>query len=1069
MAKRTMPSDGPYKPGDKVFVWISPVNANAIASKAWKKERWIRGTVISQEDAMVNVHVDNAVMRVNQSKVRRDHDEWHDVAVPGLDTSEPVPLAVEDEDDYEPDIAEYAEAYLGEQAHWFCQTGKCDVVELFSSNTGLSWHMARLNMKVGEPVDHKHGWSFNSKRKQNQVWKQLEKLDPEYVLITNPSPNSWKYSVFKFCLDVMKWQVDRGKGFLVIAPPDSGFAQFLAWKKFQKDRIKYHIGCSNLDMTNYCRCDPSIKNLRVFYNHDEDFDMLEPQHAFRREGKLWNDPQWKVLPSYLCSFIAQFTQLVPLRDMRQYFLFEDLLEHFDDGALCGTAMFLDREPECSCLLQDLHHVETSIPVPLKHILPQRFTTQLLVQTLRKIDQLPRSTEANVRESTDSRIIELIPGLQDVRKKTLPQMYFEDCSVFRGTYGRVNPLFQHPEDAVLLIWKPGDYDHVYFMFVSQLYPHHEQFKIHEWSMIVFSRETTGAIKRRVEDPPSSSSTPPNGDDHIHPDQHGDVPPNDDEMLSGDEPENPLDDDNQPDYNTGPDPDDDDDQEYIIPDDYGPPPDDDLDMPGIQDSGETHQPSSPSTPFSNPDIPIEEIADPGQDDDSPPGPDPTTQIQAAPDFGSYDVTGFKQFEQYLAKNGKKQPKAESVITQEVLRKYAKEIKQAKLEEFRSFLDFTAMTFRDKRRHKIDNYVTGRWVLTIKVDKDGQFKKFKARWVCRGFQDAQKYDLQTDSPTATRYGFRVASQHAASMYWDLFHLDLKTAFLQGETYDLDRRVIHVQLPTDIGLPLYLVGLCTRSVYGLADAPRRWWNRLDKFLISLGIQPTRADRCTYVCYDGAFKEPKQVSFADSEATEPAPVTYYVSSQDSEEARDESSDIAEEVHNLLPSERTYLATTPQLTPEIVEELLEHFMDPVNGSNAKGRKPIGMCCLHVDDLFITGNPEFLEKFKKVVKSQFKIGHEDVNDLMFTGQRVKWIIDEKTKNKSHITVEQSLCVSELTEVVIPKGLKDEDKCDKDLHTAYRQIVSDPMELMCWPLQGGLGGAVLDGLGRLAGLALLRLLE
>ena len=40
------------------------------------------------------------------------------------------PLAVEDGDDYEPSIAEYAEAYLGEQAHWFCQTGKCDVVEL---------------------------------------------------------------------------------------------------------------------------------------------------------------------------------------------------------------------------------------------------------------------------------------------------------------------------------------------------------------------------------------------------------------------------------------------------------------------------------------------------------------------------------------------------------------------------------------------------------------------------------------------------------------------------------------------------------------------------------------------------------------------------------------------------------------------------------------------------------------------------------------------------------------------------------------------------------------------------
>ena len=97
-----------------------------------------------------------------------------------------------------------------------------------------------------------------------------------------------------------------------------------------------------------------------------------------------------------------------------------------------------------------------------------------------------------------------------------------------------------------------------------------------------------------------------------------------MLSGGEPEDPLDDDHQPDYNTGPDPDDnDDDQEFIIPGYYGPPPDDDLDMPGIQDSGEPHNPSSPPTPFSNPDVPIEEIADPGQDDDPSPGPDPTSE--------------------------------------------------------------------------------------------------------------------------------------------------------------------------------------------------------------------------------------------------------------------------------------------------------------------------------------------------------------------------------------------------------------------------------------------------------------
>ena len=53
-------------------------------------------------------------------------------------------------------------------------------------------------------------------------------------------------------------------------------------------------------------------------------------------------------------------------------------------------------------------------------------------------------------------------------------------------------------------------------------------------------------------------------------------------------------------------------------------------------------------------------------------------------------------------------------------------------------------------------------------------------------------------------------------------------------------------------------------------------------------------MCYDGAFKEPKQVSFADSDTTEPSPVTYYVSSSEDEVTRHESSDIAEEVHKSL-------------------------------------------------------------------------------------------------------------------------------------------------------------------------------
>ena len=53
--------------------------------------------------------------------------------------------------------------------------------------------------------------------------------------------------------------------------------------------------------------------------------------------------------------------------------------------------------------------------------------------------------------------------------------------------------------------------------------------------------------------------------------------------------------------------------------------------------------------------------------------------------------------------------------------------------------------------------------------------------------------------------------------------------------------------------------------------------------------------------------------------------------------------------------------------------------------------------------------------------------------MEWQLDVKTKKKSHIVVEQSLCVSELTEIVIIRGQKDEDKCDKDMHTAYPSLL------------------------------------
>ena len=108
-------------------------------------------------------------------------------------------------------------------------------------------------------------------------------------------------------------------------------------------------------------------------------------------------------------------------------------------------------------------------------------------------------------------------------------------------------------------------------------------------------------------------------------------------------------------------------------------------------------------------------------------------------------------------------------------------------------------------------------------------------KDFLDKQKDQQQTDSPTASRPGFRLACQFAANNEHDLYHIDLKTAFLQGEAYD-DCRDVICQLPPEAGYPPYIAARLKRPAYGLNDAPRRWWNIIDKGLRSYGMAPTRA-----------------------------------------------------------------------------------------------------------------------------------------------------------------------------------------------------------------------------------------
>ena len=211
-----------------------------------------------------------------------------------------------------------------------------------------------------------------------------------------------------------------------------------------------------------------------------------------------------------------------------------------------------------------------------------------------------------------------------------------------------------------------------------------------------------------------------------------------------------------------------------------------------------------------------------------------------------------------------------------------------------------------------------------------------------------------------------------YDFGHIDLKTAFLQGEEYDWSRDVV-CQLPPEAGLPPHIGARLKKPAYGMNDAPRRWWNRIDASLRQYGMIPARADRCLYVLYDDdTISEAKHSSM--------------------------SNPLKRQTGDSKPLVRDY--------SEQIEDFMDTMLDPVTGSPSKGRKAIGIMVLHVDDLFITGSKKFWEHVVGKLRKDYQIGSEDKGDVVFTGQRIR-------KQGVPIILDQDKGIEELSVIKLDK--------------------------------------------------------
>ena len=129
---------------------------------------------------------------------------------------------------------------------------------------------------------------------------------------------------------------------------------------------------------------------------------------------------------------------------------------------------------------------------------------------------------------------------------------------------------------------------------------------------------------------------------------------------------------------------------------------------------------------------------------------------------------------------------------------------------------------------------WVLSEKL-VNGE-KVTKARLVARGFEETES--IQSDSPTCGKDAFRIFLAIASSNHWIIESTDIKSAFLQGQPLT---REVYVEPPVEAEQTGVLWRL-KKCMYGLNDAPRRWFLNVTDELKKLNCQPTRLDPSVFV-----------------------------------------------------------------------------------------------------------------------------------------------------------------------------------------------------------------------------------
>jgi hypothetical protein len=146
----------------------------------------------------------------------------------------------------------------------------------------------------------------------------------------------------------------------------------------------------------------------------------------------------------------------------------------------------------------------------------------------------------------------------------------------------------------------------------------------------------------------------------------------------------------------------------------------------------------------------------------------------------------------------------------------------------------------RDEAPNVIDSIWAFKLKRFPDGMVKKFKARFCARGDQQLEGIDFfETYAPVVQWTTVRLMFILEILLQLKSKQGDVTAAFLHGELGPDEK--VYVEMPLGFRKKGKVLKL-KKTLYGLRQSPRAFWQCLTKAMKAVGMQVSKLDPCLFV-----------------------------------------------------------------------------------------------------------------------------------------------------------------------------------------------------------------------------------